>query len=64
MVRELLTLGSLLLQRPSHGEYRLCRRIPRSNGQANDRSRKILVYMDDSIIIGDSAFEIYMKDVK
>ena len=33
-------LGPLLLQYPSHGTHRLSRRIPRSNGETNCRSRK------------------------
>ena len=62
---DLLTLGPLLLQRPSHGTHRLRRRISRSNGETNGRSRqKVFVYMDDIIIIGDGTFEIHMKDVK
>ena len=61
---DLLTLGSLSFQRPSHEIHRLRKRIPRSNEEANGRSQMLLVYTDDIIIIGDGTFEIHMKDVK
>ena len=61
---DLLTLGSLSFQRPSHEIHCLRKRIPRSNEEANGRSQMLLVYTDDIIIIGDGTFEIHMKDVK
>ena len=41
-MRGFLTLGHLLLQRPSHRTHRLRSHIPRSNGGTNARSQKVI----------------------